>query len=119
MSEIAGLFAPEGGWVVKIIDLSADPEDNLLDEVKGFPSLMQATEFARRYVRDSIERCRIPDAEAADVVSVWMEFGEDAIVEGNESSFQSSSEVGNWARVAGDEESRDWRSLDPRRTQPD
>lgn len=116
MSEIAGLFAPAGGWVVRIIDLSADPDDNLLDQVKGFPSLMQAVEFARRYVRDSLERCRLPGAEPAEVVAAWMEFGEDAIVEGSETSFQSSAEVGNWSRVIGDDESRDWRSLDPRRS---
>ena len=26
----------------------------------AFPTLMQANEFARRYVRDSIEHCRVP-----------------------------------------------------------
>jgi len=116
VSGVEALFAPVGGWVVKIIDLSAPAEDNLLEEVKGFPSLMQANEFARRYVRDSLEHCRTPGLSAAEIVATWMEFGEDAVVaDAGEGGFSSAPEVGNWAKFKAGAEERDWRSLDPRR----
>ncbi len=41
---------------------------------------MQANAFARRYVRDSVERCRVPGATAKEVLEAWFAFGEDAEV---------------------------------------
>ena len=58
--EAADLFAPPGGWRVRIIDLSADSSDNVVEEIRGFPTIMHANAFARRYVRDSVELCRAP-----------------------------------------------------------
>jgi len=55
---MSGLFAPPGGWRVRIHDLSAASADNVVEEIAGFATLMQANAFARRYVRDSVERCR-------------------------------------------------------------
>jgi len=116
MSGVEALFAPAGGWVVKIIDLSAPADDNVLEEVKGFPTLMQANEFARRYVRDSLELCRSTGATPAEIVAAWMEFGEDAIVaDAGEGDFKSAPEVGNWAKLRAEAEDRNWRALDPRR----
>ena len=118
MSEFAAeaLFAPEGGWVVRIIDLSAPAEDNVIEEVKGFATIMQANEFARRYVRDSLEHCRAEGLSPADIVAAWMAFGEDAmVIDGGEGSFQSASQVGNWAALKSGREERNWRMLDPRK----
>jgi hypothetical protein len=117
---IAGVFAPEGGWVVRIRDLSADdpaaPE--AVEEVAGFSSLMHANAFARRYVRDSVERCRVPGASAEEVAADWHAFGEDAeVADAAGAGWTSAAELAHFAAhpvPSGDEE-RDWRSLDPRR----
>jgi len=117
---IAGVFAPEGGWVVRIRDLSADDPSapEAVEEVAGFSSLMHANAFARRYVRDSVERCRVPGASAEEVAADWHAFGEDAeVADAGGAGWTSAAELGHFAAhpvPPGDEE-RDWRSLDPRR----
>jgi hypothetical protein len=121
---IAGLFAPEGGWVVRIRDLSADDPSapEAVEDVPGFASLMHANAFARRYVRDSVERCRVPGATAEEVAADWHAFGEDAeVADAAEAGWKSAAELSHFAATpapAGDEE-RDWRSLDPRRDEDD
>ena len=45
-------------WRVRILDLSGGAEDNIVEEVGPFATLDDANLFARRYVRDSVERCR-------------------------------------------------------------
>ena len=74
------LFAPEGGWVVRILDLSGGAEDNIVEDIGGFATIMHANAFARRYVRNSVERCRAPGMSAKDVLDAWFAFGEDAEV---------------------------------------
>ncbi|MCU0985378.1 MAG: hypothetical protein MUC89_10615 [Acetobacteraceae bacterium] len=121
---IAGIFAPEGGWVVRIRDLSADDpaSPEAVEDVAGFATLMHANAFARRYVRDSVERCRVPGATAEEVAADWHAFGEDAeVADAAEAGWKSASELSHFAAnpaPAGDEE-RDWRSLDPRRDEGD
>jgi hypothetical protein len=44
---MSDLFAPEGGWCVRILDLSGGAQDNVVEEIGGFPTLMQANAFAR------------------------------------------------------------------------
>ena len=110
------LFAPEGGWRVRILDLSGGAEGNVVEEIAGFPTLMQANAFARRYVRDSVERCRAPGLSSREVLDAWFAFGEDAeVVDAAEGGWRSGTELADFAdRPAGGEE-RDWRALDPRR----
>ena len=110
------LFAPPGGWRVRILDLSGGAEDNIVEEVKGFPTLMQANQFARRYVRDSVELCRAAGASPREVLEAWFAFGEDAeVLEAGEAAWRSGTELSDFSeRPAGPEE-RDWRALDPRR----
>lgn len=116
----ADIFAPEGGWRVRILDLSGGAQDNVVEEVGGFLTLMQANAFARAYVRDSLERCRAPGASTKDVLEAWFAFGEDAeVIEAAEAGWRSATEIGDFAdRPAGQEE-RDWRALDPRRLDED
>jgi hypothetical protein len=112
----SGLFAPERGWRVRILDLSGGAEDNIVEEVAGFPTLMQANAFARRYVRDSIERCRVAGMSGREVLDAWFAFGEDAIVvDAGEQGWRSAAELHDFAARAAPEEERDWRALDPRR----
>jgi hypothetical protein len=108
------LFAPEGGFRVRILDLSGGAEDNIVEEVKGFPTLMQANAFARAYVRDSVERCRMPGMASQDVLKTWFAFGEDAEVLDTEAGWRSANELSDFAARAATAEERDWRVLDPR-----
>ncbi|MBV9782667.1 MAG: hypothetical protein JO264_02500 [Acidisphaera sp.] len=113
---MSDLFAPDGGWRVRILDLSGASADNVVEEIGGFPTLMQANGFARRYVRDSIERCRTAGMSAKEVLEAWFAYGEDAeVMDAPDGSWRSATELGDFAdRPAGTEE-RDWRALDPRR----
>jgi len=113
---MSDLFAPDGGWKVRILDLSGGAEDNIVEDIAGFETIMHANAFARRYVRDSVERCRAPGMSTKDVLDAWFAFGEDAVVlEAEENGWRSGTELGDFVdRPAGTEE-RDWRALDPRR----
>src|SRR5277367_6744067 len=113
---MSDLFAPEGGWRVRILDLSGGADRNEVEEVAGFPTLMHANAFARRYVRDSVERCRLGGMNTKQVLEAWFAFGEDAeVVDAGEAGWRSATDLGDFVdRRAGDEE-RDWRALDPRR----
>ena len=112
---MSDLFAPDEGWRVRILDLSGGAENNIVEEIGGFDTLMHANAFARRYVRDSVERCRVQGVSTKEVLEAWFAFGEDAeIVDQPEGAWRSATELGDFAdRPAGDED-RDWRSLDPR-----
>ena len=113
---MSDLFAPEGGWRVRILDLSGGAEDNIVEEIKGFPSLMQANGFARRYVRDSVERCRTPGMAPAQVLDAWFAYGEDAqVIDAGEGGWQSANELRDFADRPASGDERDWRALDPRR----
>jgi len=113
---MSDLFAPEGGWRVRILDLSGGAEDNVVEEVAGFPTLMQANAFARAYVRDSLERCRAPGLSAREVLDAWFAWGEDVEVMGApEGGWRSANELASFADVPASESERDWRILDPRR----
>lgn len=113
---MSDLFAPDEGWQVRIMDLSGGAQDNITEEVGGFDTLMHANEFARRYVRDSIERCRVPGMSTKDVLEAWFAFGEDAVVlDAAEAGWKSATELGDFVDRPAHEEERDWRSIDPRR----
>jgi hypothetical protein len=118
---VSDLFAPAGGWRVRILDLSATSEDDrVVEEVAGFPTLMQANGFARRYVRDSLERCRMAGMSARQVLDAWFAWGEDVeVIDAGDGAWRSSTELGAFADRAAGEEERDWRALDPRRDEDD
>ena len=117
---MSDLFAPEGGWRVRILDLSGGAEDNIVEEIAGFPTLMHANAFARRYVRDSVERCRVSGmsrktcsmrgSRSAKTLS-WSTPGR-AVGAAGPNSAPSSI-------IARRPEERDWRSIDPRRMELD
>lgn len=115
---MSDLFAPVGGWRVRIRDLSAPTEDNTVEEIGGFPTLMQANAFARRYVRDSIERCRSAGASGREVLDAWFTWGEDAeVVDAGEAGWRSANEIADFSELPAEAEERNWRALDPRRQQ--
>jgi hypothetical protein len=109
------IFAPEGGWRVRIRDLSGGAEGGIVEEVAGFPTLMQANAFARAYVRDSIERCRGGGLAWSEVLAAWRAFGEDAeVADAGEAGWKSEAEVARFAEEPAGEDERNWRALDPR-----
>jgi len=113
---MSDLFAPEGGWRVRILDLSGGAQDNIVEEIGGFPTLMQANAFARRYVRDSVELCRAPGMTTKEVLEAWFAYGEDAeVLDAGEHGWRSAAELGDFVDRRAGEEERDWRALDPRR----
>ncbi|MEI7713302.1 MAG: hypothetical protein WCI94_17835 [Rhodospirillales bacterium] len=117
---MSDLFAPEGGWRVRILDLSGGAEEGIVEEVAGFLTLMQANAFARRYVRDSVELCRGPGMSAKDVLEAWFAFGEDAlVVDAEQGGWRSATELGDFVDTLAGNEERDWRALDPRRDDDD
>ncbi len=113
---MSDLFAPAGGWRVRILDLSGASDDKLVEEVAGFATLMQANAFARAYVRDSVERCRAEGLTGHDVLNAWFTFGEDAeIADPPDGAWRSATELAEFADRPAHDEERDWRTLDPRR----
>lgn len=115
-SALQDLFAPQGGWRVRILDLSGGAQDNITEEIGGFETLMLANAFARRYVRDSVEHCRAPGLSTKEVLEAWFAFGEDAeVIDAGESGWKSASELGDFVDRPASGEERDWRALDPRR----
>ncbi|RFD21187.1 hypothetical protein DY926_02465 [Komagataeibacter melaceti] len=114
------IFAPAEGWRVRILDLSGGAEDNIVEEVGGFPDLIQANAFARAYVRDSIERCRMAGLSPAEVLKAWFSFGEDAeVLEAGDMGWRSANELDDFAAHAATPMERDWRAFDPRRADDD
>ena len=114
--ELGDLFAPPGGWRVRIMDLSGGAQDNIVEEIAGFGTLMQANAFARRYVRDSVELCRGQGLTRKDVLEAWFAFGEDAeVVDAGEQGWRSATELGDFVDMPAGDDERDWRALDPRR----
>ncbi len=112
---MSDLFAPKGGWRVRILDMSGASDDKVIEEIGGFPTLMQANAFARAYVRDSIERCRTPGLSGREVLDAWFAYGEDAeIVDQPDGAWRSGTELADFAARPASEEDRDWRALDPR-----
>ena len=102
-------------WRVRILDLSGGAEDNIVEEIGPFATVEAANLFARRYVRDSVERCRAPGMDAKAVLDAWFAFGEDAIVpDSDELGWRSSTELQDFAGRPARSADRDWRSLDPR-----
>ena len=112
---MSDLFAPDGGWRVRILDLSGGAEDNISEEIGGFATIMHANAFARRYMRDSLERCRAPGMTTQQLLETWFAFGEDAeVLDAGEQGWRSAADLGDFADRPAGAEDRDWRSLDPR-----
>jgi hypothetical protein len=102
-------------WRVRILDLSGGAEDNVVEEIGPFSDIEEANLFARRYVRDSVERCRASGMDSRAVLDAWFAFGEDAIVpDSGELGWSSAAELHDFAARKASHRDRDWRSLDPR-----
>ena len=107
-------------YLVRIVDLSDDTGDNVVEEIGPFDTVDDANLFARRYVRDSVERCRAQGMDAKSVLDAWFAFGEDATIPGaGDQAWTSATELHDFAARRAAPTDRDWRSLDPRLASPD
>ena len=113
----AGALSAPAGLAVRIMDLSGANGSDPVEVVRGFLSVAHANAFARRYVRDSLERCRAPGMAAEAVLEAWFAYGEDAEVAGaGEEAWTSGGALQGFAAARpADAEERNWRVLDPRR----
>lgn len=110
-------FGQMPGLSVRIMDLSGANGSDPVEVVRGFDTIAHANAFARRYVRDSVDRCRTAGMAPDAVLEAWFNYGEDAEVTGaGDDAWRSASELQDFAaRRAEDPEERNWRVLDPRR----
>jgi hypothetical protein len=121
MTEDDPIFSPAlaapPGLAVRIMDLSGANGSDPLEVVRGFLSVAHANAFARRYVRDSLERCRTRGMAPETVLDTWFAYGEDAEVTGaGDDAWKSATELRSFAEARPtDPEERNWRIIDPRR----
>jgi len=67
---------------VTIIEMSHYQDPQGERNYDGFPTLELAREFARRWVRDSVEELRSPGQSPEEFRKLWFIYGEDAFTEG-------------------------------------
>jgi hypothetical protein len=88
-----------------------DPEyDYTID---GFDSLETASEFARRWVRDSVEELRKPGQSKGELRAAWFTFGEDAVVVGGD--YAGAKELDFFIEHSATAQERYWQALRPSR----
>jgi hypothetical protein len=98
------------GFAVLIIDMARyDPEDDYT--VGRFPTFELAKEFARRWVRDSVEELRKSGTSKEEVRRLWHSFGEDATVIGGDERYAGSHELDFFIAHPATAEERDWKAI--------
>jgi hypothetical protein len=98
------------GYSVLVIDMFRhDPEEDYV--IAGFPTFKLAKEFARRWVRDSVEEQRQPGQSKEDLRRMWYTFGEDASVIQGEPHYAGSHELDFFIEHPARPEERDWQAV--------
>ena len=93
---------------VLIIDnFHMDPEHDFIFE--GFPTLVLAREFARRWVRDSVEHQRKLNQSKEELRLMWHQFGEDATVLGDD--YSGGDELDFFIDNPAKPEEIDWKAI--------
>ena len=94
-------------YSVRVIEMShyQDPEGER--DYEGFPSVELAREFARRWVRDSLEELRKAGQSAEELREMWFMFGEDAFAH----SYKGSDELAYFIDHPASAQECDWASV--------
>ncbi len=79
--------------------------------IEGFPTLDLAREFARRWVRDSLEEMRKPNQTHEELKTIWSEFGDKASVKLEDGYYEVSSEIDDFIDHPATPEERDWKTI--------
>jgi len=98
------------GYSVLIIDMTYDREKDFV--ISGFPTVELANEFARRWVRDSVEELRAADQTREELRRMWFTFGEDASVLGGEPHYAGSHELDFFIDHPATAVERDWKEIE-------
>ena len=100
----------DGSFSVLIIDMYRyDPAEDYV--IGGFPTFELAKEFARRWVRDSVEELRQPGQSEGELRSQWFMFGEDASVLNGETRYVGSHEIDYFVTHPATRDERDWQAI--------
>ncbi|MCI0489477.1 MAG: hypothetical protein L0229_23030 [Blastocatellia bacterium] len=97
-------------YSVLIIDMSRYQDTESERIVEGFPTFEIAREFARRWVRDSLEELRTPGQTREELRRAWSIFGEDAVVL-CENRYAGSHELDFFIDNPASAEDRDWKLI--------
>jgi hypothetical protein len=81
------------------------------ERIEGFPMRWYAYEYARRRVRDSIEKLRRPRQSTDSLHQAWIKSGEDAVVLGGE-KFVASDELEAFLKKPAADDERDWKHFE-------
>jgi len=96
-------------YAVRILDMAHYPDSEHEMLIEGFPSLVLATEYARRRVWASVEECRSPNSSREQIRRSWWLFGEDAIVIGGD--YAGSHEIDFFVDHPAGPVQRDWKAI--------
>lgn len=97
-------------YTVFVIDMSYDSEKDF--SISGFPNVELASEFARRWVRDSVEELRGEDQTREQLRRMWHMFGQDATVHGDGNPhYAGSHELDYFIDHPATREERDWQEI--------
>jgi hypothetical protein len=103
----------EQTYGVLIIDMfHYDPAEDYV--IGGFPTEDLAREFARRWVRDSLEEQRQPNQTKEELRRMWFTFGEDAVVLGSRPHYAGSDDLDFFIANTATPEERDWKEIKSR-----
>lgn len=97
-------------YSVSIIEMARYQDDDGSYSINGFPTFELAREFARRWVRDSLEELRRPGISREELRKSWFMFGEDAAVVGGE-YYAGSQEIDFFIANRATQEERDWKAV--------
>lgn len=97
-------------YSVSIIEMARYQDSDGSYIIGGFPTFELAREFARRWVRDSIEELRRPGISREELRKAWFLFGEDASVIGDK-HYAGSQELDFFITNPATPEERDWKAL--------
>ena len=98
-----------GTYSVMILDMSHHGDEGSSYTIDGFPTLELAMEFARRWVRDSLEELRTPGQTREELRAQWFTFGEDAVVLGG--NYAGCSELDFFLDHPATAAERDWQAI--------
>ena len=94
-------------YSVRITEMSHYQDSEGEREYDGFPTLKLAKEFARRWLRDSLEELRKPQQSPEELRTLWFTFGEDASTQG----YTASDELDRFIKHPAIQKERDWAAI--------
>lgn len=100
---------PSKTYSIRIVENSHFDDSEGIYLIEGFATFSLAAEFARRWVRDSLEELRRPNQSQDELRKLWFLFGEDAVVVGNH--YSGSAELDFFIEHPATPEERDWAAI--------